>query len=144
MSLADTALRQNNLRAAVALYRTVVEQEPENFIALNNLAWAAGQIGDPAAIGYAQRAVKIAPNNAAALDTLGSLLTAQGRADQAVGLLRKAVALAPQRSDIRLNYAKALMKTGKRNVARSELEALQATAGDFNGKSEIAAMLKSL
>ncbi len=144
MQLADNALRQNNLQSAVALYRTVIEQEPENFIALNNLAWAAGKIGDPTAIGYAQRAVKIAPNNAAALDTLGSLLAARGDIDKGVGHLRKAVALAPQRSDIRFNYAKALIKAGKKNVARSELEALRTAADDFEGKSEIAAMLKDL
>lgn len=143
MQLAEAALRKHDLQSAVALYRTVIRQEPKNFVALNNLAWAAGQIGDPAAIGYAQQAVKIAPNDAAALDTLGSLLAAQGEADKAVGHLRKAVMLAPQRSDIRFNYAKALIKAGRKNVARSELEALQAAA-DFEGKSEIAAMLKSL
>ena len=58
--------------------------------------------------------------------------------------MRKAVALAPQRSDIRFNYAKALMKTGKKNAARSELEWLQAAADDFAGKAQIASMLKIL
>ncbi len=144
MLLAENALRQNDLQSAVSLYRTVVEQEPENFIALNNLAWAAGQIGDAKAIGYAQRAVKIAPANAAALDTLGALLLARGDATQAIDPLRKAVALAPLRPDIRFNYAKALIKAGRKDAARSELKALQAIPDDFSGKSEIAAMLNSL
>ena len=144
MLLAENALRQNDLQSAVSLYRTVVEQEPENFIALNNLAWAAGQIGDAKAIGYAQRAVKIAPANAAALDTLGALLLARGDATQAIDPLRKAVALAPLRPDIRFNYAKALIRAGRKDAARSELKALQAIPDDFAGKSEIAAMLESL
>lgn len=142
--LAERALRAGNLQSAVVLYQAVVEQEPENFVALNNLAWAAGQIGDPKAIEYAHGAVQIAPENAAALDTLGSLLVAKGDTDKGVEYLRKAKALAPKRSDIRLNYAKALIKAGKKDVARSELEALQATAVDTAGRAEIDAVLKGL
>jgi len=54
--------------------------------------------------------------------------------------LRKAAALAPQRSDIRFNYAKALIKTGKKDVATSEVQALQSTADDVASRSEIAAI----
>ena len=94
MQLAEAALRKHDFQSAAALYRIVIEQEPKNFVALNNLAWAAGQMGDPAALGYAQQAVKLAPNDPATLDTLGSLLAAQGEADKAIGHLRKAVMLA--------------------------------------------------
>jgi len=142
--LAERALRAGNLRSAVAHYQIVVEQEPNNVAALNNLAWAAGQLGDPKALGYAQRAVQIAPQNAAALDTLGSLLIAAGDAERGVDYLDRAKALAPDRSDIRLNYAKALIKVGRKDAARSELEALQATPDAFAGKAEIATVLKGL
>ncbi len=144
MLLAENALRQNDLQSAVALYRTVVQQEPDNYVALNNLAWAAGQIGDATAIAYAQRAVKIAPANAAALDTLGSILLGSGEPAKAVEPLRKAVVLAPLRSDIRFNYAKALIKAGRKDVAKSELQTLQSAPDDFAGKSEVAVMLKAL
>ena len=142
VSLAERALRAGDLRSAVALYQTVIEQEPNNAVALNNLAWASAQLGDPKAIGYAQRAVQIAPQNAAALDTLGSLLVAAGDAENGVEYLSRAKALAPDRLDIRLNYAKALIKAGKKDAARSELESLQAVPDDFAGKAEIAAVLK--
>ena len=142
--LAERALRAGNLRSAVAHYQIVVEQEPNNVAALNNLAWAAGQLGDPKALGYAQRAVQIAPQNAAALDTLGSLLIAAGDAERGVDYLDRAKALAPDRPDIRLNYAKALIKVGRKDAARSELEALQATPDAFAGKAEIATVLKGL
>ena len=144
VGLAERALRAGNLRSAVAYYQPVIEQDPNNVVALNNLAWAAGQIGDPRALGYAQRAVQIAPQNAAALDTLGSLLIAAGDAENGVEYLGRAKALAPDRSDIRLNYAKGLIKAGKRDAARSELEALQAVPDAFAGKAEIAAVLKGL
>jgi len=142
--LAERALRSGNYRSAVALYRNVIEQEPENYIALNNLAWAAGRIGDASAVGYAQRAVKIAPDDAAALDTLGSLMVARGDVEHGVAHLRKARELAPKRLDIRLNYAKALIETGRKTVARSELESFRAASDDPASKAEIAAIIKGL
>lgn len=143
-NMAERTLLAGDIQSAVALYRSIIEQQPDNYVALNNLAWAAGRIGDPKAIEYAQRAVKIAPDDAAALDTLGALLVARGDVEQGVALLRKAKELAPKRQDIRLNYAKALIKAGRKSDARSELEALRSTANDPAGKAEIAALLKEL
>jgi predicted Zn-dependent protease len=101
-------------------------------------------MGDPKAIGYAERAVKLAPNNAAVLDTLGMLLAARGDTDKALVHLQKARALAPNRADIRLNYAKTLAKAGRRDAAKAELEALVAVKEEFPGKDEAAALLRSL
>jgi thioredoxin-like negative regulator of GroEL len=50
--------------------------------------------------------------------------------------------LAPDRHDIRLNYAKALLKAGRAEEARKELTRLQAVSQDFAGKSEVAGLLK--
>ena len=52
--------------------------------------------------------------------------------------------LAPDRNDIRLNYAKALMKAGKSEHARKELTQLEGVTQDFSGKAEIPALLKQL
>lgn len=101
-------------------------------------------MGDPKAIGYAERAARLAPNNAAVLDTLGMLLAARGDTDKALAHLQRARALAPNRGDIRLNYAKALAKAGRRDNAKTELEALLAVKEDFPGREEAAALLRSL
>ena len=71
MYLAEQALRSRDFKGAVTHYQVVVTQQPENVAALNNLAWAAGQLGDPKAIGYAERALKIAPDSPLVLDTMG-------------------------------------------------------------------------
>ncbi|MGH6609212.1 MAG: tetratricopeptide repeat protein, partial [Burkholderiaceae bacterium] len=144
MKLGEHALLSKDLPSAVFLYKAVSDRDPSNFVALNNLAWAAGQLKDPKALHYAQRAVKLAPNNAATLDTLGELSVANGDVAKGVEYLRRATALAPNRPDIRLNYARALIKAGKRSVARSELNALQSRVDDFEGKAEVAALLKGL
>jgi len=142
--LAERALGEKNLRSAVALYQAVIALQPDNVVALNNLAWSAGQLGDPKAIGYAERAVRLAPDNAAALDTLGTLLVSKGDASKGVEYLKKATDLSPKRHDIRLNYAKALVKTGRTEDARKELTALQAVTDEFPGKSEIPTLLQQL
>ena len=72
--LAERALRTRDYKGAVTHYEAVVEQQPDNAIALNNLAWALGQLGDARAIGYAERALKVAPDSASVLDTAGTLL----------------------------------------------------------------------
>jgi cellulose synthase operon protein C len=142
--LAEQSLRARDYKSAVSYYQLVVKEQPDNVAALNNLAWAAGQLGDPKAIGYAERALKLAPDSPLVLDTMGVLVTASGDASRGVEYLTRAVTLAPDRPDIRFNYAKALMKAGKTEHARKELTQLQAVEQDFSGKSEIAGLLKQL
>jgi len=142
--LAEQALRAGDLKGAVAQYQLVLAQQPDNPVILNNLAWAAGQLGDPKALGYAERALKQAPDSPLILDTVGVLLTAKGETTRALEYLTRAVALAPDRPDIRMNYAKALLKAGRAEAARKELTQLEGVTQEFNGKGEIPGLLKQL
>lgn len=144
MHLAGRDLGAKNLKAAAAHYRTVVDLQPNNAVALNDLAWIAGELGDPKALGYAERAVKLAPNNAAFLDTYGMLLVNKGEAERGLPFLERARKLAPAHSELRLNYAKALIKLGRKDEARKELEALQGSKENFRGKDQVAGLLKGL
>ncbi len=76
------------------------------------------------------------------LDTLGVLLVAKGDTAKGIEHIAKAVQLAPDRHEIRLNYAKALLKAGRKDDARKELTQLQGVTQDFPGKSEVADLLK--
>jgi putative PEP-CTERM system TPR-repeat lipoprotein len=142
--LASRALSAGDKRTAFGLYQQVIAIEPNNAIALNNLAYVAGEIGDARAIGYAERAVMLAPTNAAALDTLGMLVVAKGDVRKGFEYLDRARALAPGNLVLRLNYAKALIKAGRKDEARQELEALQGAKDAFPGKREVEGLLKSL
>jgi predicted Zn-dependent protease len=93
---------------------------------------------------YAEQAAKVAPNSPAILDTLGGILVRRGQAGKGVEYLERAVNLAPGRNDIRLNYAKGLVKAGRKDAARKELDVLQAVKDDFPGKAEIAGLLNGL
>jgi len=140
--LGEQALRTGDHKAAAAHYQAIVEQQPDNALALNNLAWTLGKLGDPKALGYAERAFKVAPESGSVLDTLGVLLVAKGDTAKGLEYIAKAVQLAPDRHEIRLNYAKALLKAGRKDDARKELTQLQGVTQEFPGKSEVADLLK--
>jgi putative PEP-CTERM system TPR-repeat lipoprotein len=140
----DRELSAGNRKAAAAHYRAALDIDPDNVLALNNLAWIGGELNDPSAFGYAERAVKLAPNNAAVLDTYGTLLIKKGETTKGLDYLNRAVVLAPSRLDIRLKYGRALAQAGQKDAARKELEALQAVPEDFPGKSDIPQLLKAL
>jgi len=140
--LAEQSLKSRDWKGAAAQYETIVAQQPDNVPALNNYAWALGQLDDAKALGYAERALSLAPENPAVLDTMGTLLTMRGDGAKGSEYLEKAVALAPERHDIRLNYAKALLKAGRAEDAGRELARLSAVTDDFPGKADIPALLK--
>lgn len=142
--LGERELGAKNLKAAAAHYQAAIAIDGNNAVALNNLAWIGGELNDPKAVGYAERALKLAPNSAAILDTYGTLLVKKGETAKGLEYLSRATKAAPGRYDLRMNYAKALAGAGQKDAARKELEALQAVAEDFPGKSEIPALLKGL
>jgi predicted Zn-dependent protease len=127
----------------MTLYQEAVGAEPNNAVGLNNLAVVAGELGDARALDYAQRALRLAPNSPLVLDTLGMLLVNKGDVQKGFGYLEQARALAPESSVLRLNYAKALLKAGRKDEARKELEALRRVPDDFRGKEEIEALMKA-
>jgi putative PEP-CTERM system TPR-repeat lipoprotein len=110
--------------SAARWYKAALRAQPDHVATLNNLALALGQLKDPAAIGYAQKALKLAPNHPAVLDTAGWLQVQEGNLDGGLPLLEQAHALAPASAEIQLNLAKALLKAGRADDARTHLEAL--------------------
>lgn len=142
--LAESANQRKDYASAATQYRTLLTAEPNNPALLNNLAWSLGQMKDPKALGYAEQANQIAPNQPAIMDTLGVLLVDKGDAGRGLELLAKAAELAPQAGAIRLNLAKALVKAGKKTEAKQELETLAKLGDKLPQHAEVTALLKGL
>ena len=142
--LAEQETASKDYAAAAKQYRVLLDAQPNNPSVLNNMAWVAGQMKDPKAIEYAEKANKLAPNQPALMDTLGVLLVDKGDNARGLELLKQAVALAPQAGQIRLNYAKSLIKAGQKSEARSELEQLAGLGDKFPAQAEVAELLKGL
>jgi tetratricopeptide (TPR) repeat protein len=79
-------------KAAMAAYRKVLESNPDEAQALNNLAYLLAEQGNniDEALKYAQRAVELAPERPAYCDTLGWILYRKGLYSLAIQYLEKA------------------------------------------------------
>lgn len=121
---ADLALRTKDYPRAITSYKLALDQQPNDPLLLNNLAWAMWQQKDPQALTIAQKANALAPANPAIADTLGWMLVEQGDTKKGLALLEKASAGAPQQRDIALHLAKAQIKDGRKDAARVTLQAL--------------------
>jgi len=142
-SLAELAGQHKDYADAMKYYGQVLAKQPNNAVLLNNFAWVAGQAKDPRALEYAEKANKIAPNQANIMDTLGTLLVEKGDAERGLAMLRKAVELSPQPA-IRLNLARALVKMGHNDAAKKELDTLASLGDKFRDQDEVTRLRKGL
>jgi putative PEP-CTERM system TPR-repeat lipoprotein len=142
--LAEADLKSGAYREAVRRYQAILEKQPNNPVVLNNLAFAAWKINDAKALEYAERAYALAPTSPAVLDTLGWILVEKGQVERGVQLLARAVDLDPDYVEIRLHYAKALLKSGKKEQARRELETIAKNDAASAFGKEAAELLKAL
>ena len=140
--LAEYALSASEYPVAIEHYQALVAQQPTNATWLNNLAWAASKSKDPKALDYAEQADRARPNDPAIMDTLGVLLVEKGDTARGIETLRKAVKLAANRPDIRLNLAKGLIAAGQKDAARKELDEL--AKRKFVGQPEAEKLLREL
>ena len=122
--LADVALNQGDYPMAEKRYRDLLERQPEQPVALNNIAWLMLKQAKPGALAFAERANKIAPNEAPLIDTLALVLAAEKRLPEAIEQQKIAVQLAPDASAFRLGLAKMLLQAGDKSAALLELQTL--------------------
>jgi putative PEP-CTERM system TPR-repeat lipoprotein len=142
--LGQAALAKQDYATAAREFRAVVDLQPNNTTALNNLAWASAQIKDPKAIEYAEKANRLAPNQPAIMDTLGMLLVEKGDTERGLQLLRDAIKVSPSTPALRLNLAKALIKVDQKDAARKELEELAKLGDRFKYQAEVEQLMKGL
>jgi tetratricopeptide (TPR) repeat protein len=94
MSIAVRQVTMGNYDEAIKLFRRVLELQPNNTLALNNLATLLSERPDQLAEARAcvERAIAIVGRSPALLDTLGTIEIRAGRPEQAIADLEEAVA----------------------------------------------------
>lgn len=142
--LGDVAVARQDLALAERNYLAALQAQPEHAGALNNLAWVTAQLGKAGAVEYAERAVKAAPQQAAYLDTLATLLADKKDFARAIETQNRALTLQPGNPAMQLNLAKIYTKSGDKAQAKSTLEPLVKLGGEFPRQAEVAMLLKSL
>jgi putative PEP-CTERM system TPR-repeat lipoprotein len=142
--LAQSAMNRNNYALANQNFALLAQKYPTNVLILNNYAYSLQSAKDPRALDYAERALKVAPDNPAVMDTLAGILMTQGKSQRAVQLLQQAQSKAPDNAEIQFHYAQALAQSGDTTRARGELQRLLDSGVAFSKDAEARALLKQL
>jgi Flp pilus assembly protein TadD len=123
-------------------YEQVLRIQPDNPVALNNLAFIKAEEGVDLdeALTMAQRARQKLPSSADIMDTLGWIYIKKNLSDDAVRTFRELTQTEPSRATYRLHYGMALLQKGDKPSARRELEA----AMKFNPSKDESGKIREL
>ena len=142
--LAYSRMQRGKYALAIEEYRLVLERQPKDAVALNNVAWALNKLKDPTALRYAQQAHELSPAAGGIADTLAQIMVEKGDVAGGLAVLQKAVAAAPSNREIRYHLAQALVKAGDKPKAISQLEIVIGSGPAFPQEAEALALLKQL
>lgn len=136
VELAQGYQRARRPAEADATYAKVLEREPNNLVALNNRAWLAAERGErlDEALGWARKAISLAPLRAEFYDTLGYVYLARKEPKNAIEPLRRAAEASGSAKPVptyvyRLGVAYA--EAGQPTQAIEQLERALAAGSDF-------------
>jgi putative PEP-CTERM system TPR-repeat lipoprotein len=144
MYSAETLMAAKQYKPAIAHFEAMLKTNPDNVVALNNLAWTYQQEKDPRALATAEKAYKLAPQNPAVADTLAWILIEKGDTKRAIPVLEQALSRAPDANDLRYHLAFGLHKAGDKAKARKEIEQALANGKAFSLADDARALLKQL
>jgi uncharacterized protein (TIGR03790 family) len=124
---------------AIDRYRRVVALQPQNAVALNNLAYSLATRRKAAAeaLPLAERALATAPQNPALIDTVAWIEHLLGRDEAAARRIAAAVSAAPASADIRLHSAIINAAAGARAVAEKDLQAALKLQPELEGSADV-------
>jgi putative PEP-CTERM system TPR-repeat lipoprotein len=115
---ANRAIELGRWKDAVDHYTVGLANSQNDGVSQNNLAWALFQLKElERAEKHALLAVQLLPLSGEVSDTLGSILLASGKTEQAIRVLQHAATLSPKNAEIRLRLVKALQTGGLKEEA---------------------------
>jgi tetratricopeptide (TPR) repeat protein len=148
LTLASAQERAGDTKGSEASLRRVLEKDPNNTTALNNLGYFLVERNErlTEALGMIQRAVKAEPSNSSFLDSLGWAYFKLGKLDEAEKQLKEAARRDPTSSTIQEHLGDVYQKQGKMTEAKAAWQkalALSTEAGEtsrlkakLNGKTK--------
>lgn len=130
--------------AARKLLEQMVTIDPNNVIALNDLAWELKASDPKRASLYIEHAMSLSPKTATLFDTQAMMALAQGDQAKAKTALDQALAIEPTNRDYRYHQILLLEQAGKTGEAVAQLRALLQEKAPFDERTAAEAMLKRL
>jgi tetratricopeptide (TPR) repeat protein len=131
---------------AQQLYRDSLLVDPENPVALNNLAFNIAQNGGNLddALKYAERALQKLPDHPMVSDTIGYIYVKKNMPDAAIQVFQNLVRKDPSSPVLRYHFAEALLQKGEREKAKAELQAALSQGPTPSQEAKIKELLKRL
>ena len=118
MLLAERQIVTNKAQA-MSLYESILTKLPDNFVALNNLAYLKFQDGNLVeAEKLAQEAIALQPENADTVDTLAQIYIAKGDQKAALALYSEIATRPIDNDEVYLNYIELLLQMDKVEMAK--------------------------
>jgi putative PEP-CTERM system TPR-repeat lipoprotein len=142
LQLALTLESSGQRNDARPFYETVLKSQPDNPVALNNLAYALAEEGKDLdqALTYAQRAKQKLPNSDDVADTLGWIYIKKNLSDNAIQIFRGLVNKQPKNATFHYHLGMALYQKGDKVKAKQSLQ----TALTFKPSADEEAKIKEL
>lgn len=107
--------KSNKYTDSVAIYKNIIEIDPDNHNACNSIAYiiaiSGGNLAD--ALSFATKALKAEPDNAAYNDTIGYIYLKRGNTELSKEHLKKALSYMPDSEEIR-GHLQQLLKIEKK------------------------------
>ena len=142
--LATSFQQSGKNKEAITHYETFLSDQPDNLVALNNIAWLYFEEKNSKAIDYAEKAYKRLPNKPEVIDTYGWILVNNNKVDRGLQLLQDAVTKAPQNLEIRYHMAYGLYKANRKPEAVKELNRIFSLNKSFSASEEARQLLREL
>lgn len=142
--LANIYLQLKDYKNAEKHFAVIIAEQPDNAVALNNLAWIYSQQNKPEALELAKKAHEKEPNSAVIADTYGTILIKHGDKKQGLAVLQKAAADAPETKEIQYHLAIAYSLNGKNEQAKKILQKIMQTNQNFPEKQDALILLNKL
>ena len=141
--LAALEIDARHWEAAATALKQVIAGRPDDAVALNNLAWVDMELHDPHAEALAHRAYLLMANGQSA-DTLGWILTKEGKKTIGLLLLRQAAVEMPRDASVRYHLASALDDLGQHEAAAKLLQTLMPAPVQFAEKDAAKKLLEKI
>lgn len=143
LRLANDALRKSDYAGAIAAYKAILDEDPENLGVLLNLGTALHLAGQHTpAIERFEQVLQRDPNHVVALLNMAAAHGALGHLDKSMATLVRAVEIDSTRRDLHYNLAALYLRKGEVANAMAELELELALHPDHRLAKETLAELR--
>lgn len=148
MLLASAHFEQGQIDLAMAAYETTLRLNPRNLLAANNLAVLfVDHKGDPSSLQRAfalSRGFEKEAPHPLFIDTLGWVRFKMGQQEEAIRLMKDAVAKSPDISVMNYHLGMAFFQSGQRAEARTYLSKALKNSDSFEGRREAEQVLAQI